>query len=67
MTAVAASFGADQLGDLPALTDGFSAAFLGAAAIAAVGALLAAVTLRTTRPTGAVDTGAESVTEAARR
>ncbi|SCL44788.1 drug resistance transporter, EmrB/QacA subfamily [Micromonospora citrea] len=46
MTAVAASFGADQLGNRPALTDGFSAAFLGAAAIAALGAVLAALTLR---------------------
>ncbi|MEH1017526.1 hypothetical protein V6U90_31135 [Micromonospora sp. CPCC 206060] len=46
MTAVAAAYGAGRLGDLPALTDGFSAAFLGAAAIAAAGALLAAVTLR---------------------
>ncbi|GAA3747021.1 hypothetical protein GCM10022225_33510 [Plantactinospora mayteni] len=51
MTAVAASYGAEQLGDLPALTDGFSAAFLGAAAIAGAGALLAALTLRTGRPT----------------
>jgi len=48
MTAVAASFGADQLGDRLALTDGFSAAFLGAGAIATVGAVLAALTLRTT-------------------
>jgi EmrB/QacA subfamily drug resistance transporter len=46
MTAVAASAGADQLGDLPALTDGYSAAFAGAAAIAAVGAVIAAITLR---------------------
>src|SRR5215203_6441784 len=42
MTALAASQGADQLGTLPALTDGYSAAFLGAAAIAVTGALLAA-------------------------
>ncbi len=47
MTALAASYGAAQLGDLPALTDGFSAAFLGAAGIAAAGAVLAAVLLRT--------------------
>ncbi|WP_328853179.1 MFS transporter [Micromonospora globbae] len=47
MTAVAASYGADRVGDLPALTDGFSAAFVGAAAIAAIGAVTAAVTLRT--------------------
>jgi MFS family permease len=46
MTAVAAGYGADQLGDVTALTDGFSAAFLGAAGIAAVGALLAGVLLR---------------------
>ncbi|RGC65357.1 putative MFS-type transporter EfpA [Micromonospora sp. MW-13] len=46
MTAVAASFGASQLGDLPALTDGYSAAFIGAGIIAASGAVIAAVTLR---------------------
>ncbi|MER7432955.1 MFS transporter, partial [Nonomuraea rubra] len=47
MTAVAAANGAAQLGDLPALTDGFSAAFVGAAGIALAGALIAAATLRT--------------------
>ncbi len=46
MTAVGASYGADQLGDLSALTEGFSAALLGAGVIAAAGALLAALTLR---------------------
>ncbi|WP_220040048.1 hypothetical protein [Nonomuraea aridisoli] len=51
MTAVAAANGSGRLGDLPALTDGFSAAFIGAAGIALAGALLAAVTLRT-RGTG---------------
>ncbi|WP_021592802.1 MULTISPECIES: MFS transporter [Actinomadura] len=50
MTAIAASSGAGRLGDLPALTDGFSAAFVGAALIALAGAVLAAVTLRTPRP-----------------
>ena len=46
MTAVASSQGADQLADLGALTDGYSAAFIGAAAIAAAGALLSALLLR---------------------
>jgi EmrB/QacA subfamily drug resistance transporter len=46
MTAVASSQGADRLGDLAALTDGYSAAFLGAAVIAAAGAALAAGLLR---------------------
>ena len=46
MTALAASQGANQLGNAEALTDGFSAAFLGAAAIAATGGLLALITLR---------------------
>ncbi|MEV7233770.1 MFS transporter [Streptomyces sp. NPDC051020] len=46
MTAIAASQGADQLGNASALTDGFSAAFLGASAIAAAGAALALTTLR---------------------
>jgi EmrB/QacA subfamily drug resistance transporter len=50
MTAVAASHGADEPGNLPALTDGFSAAFLGAGLIALAGAVLAAATLRPSRP-----------------
>jgi EmrB/QacA subfamily drug resistance transporter len=50
MTALAASQGAEQLGDPQALTDGFSAAFLGAAGIALAGSLIAAVTLRQPRP-----------------
>ncbi|MFB9631811.1 MFS transporter [Nonomuraea helvata] len=49
MTAVAAANGAAQLGNLPALTSGFSSAFIGASAIALAGALLAAATLRTRR------------------
>ncbi len=48
MTAVAAAFGADQTGDLPELTNGFSAAFLGAAVIALAGAGITAVTMRAT-------------------
>ena len=47
MTAVAAAFGADQAGNAVALTDGFSAGLLGAAGIAAVGAVLAWAWLRT--------------------
>ena len=44
MTAVAAAFGADgPASDLVGLTDGYSAALLGAAAIAAVGAVVAAL------------------------
>ena len=53
MTAVAASRGADQLADLGALTDGYSAAFLGAAGIALVGGLLAALLLRAPKATAA--------------
>jgi hypothetical protein len=62
MTAVATSQGADQLGNPGALTDGFSAAFIGAAGIAVAGALLAAVTLRT--PTAGSTADAEETTEA---
>ena len=47
MTAVAAAFGTDQTGNQMALTDGFSAGLLGAAGIAAAGAVLAGVWLRT--------------------
>jgi EmrB/QacA subfamily drug resistance transporter len=46
MTAVASALGAGQTDDTALLTDGLSAAFTGAAAIAVAGALLAAVTLR---------------------
>ena len=46
MTALASARGADRVGDAAALTDGYSAAFLGAAAIAVGGALLAAALLR---------------------
>jgi EmrB/QacA subfamily drug resistance transporter len=53
MTAVAAANGADLLGNPAALTDGYSAAFIGAAVLAAVGAILAAVTLRVRSSTSA--------------
>jgi MFS family permease len=46
ITALGSAHGADQLGDSAALTDGYSAAFLGAAGIAVAGGLLALVTLR---------------------
>ena len=46
MTALASAQGADQLGNIGALTDGYSAAFLGAAGIAIAGGLLAAVMLQ---------------------
>ena len=45
MTAIAAANGATATGNLPALTTGFSSAFIGAAVIAIAGALLAAITL----------------------
>lgn len=46
MTAIAAANGADQLGDKTALTEGYSAAFVGAAIVAAAGALSALATFR---------------------
>ncbi len=50
MTAVAAANGADQLGDKAALTDGFSAAFIGAAIVAGIGVLATLALFRS--PTG---------------
>ena len=51
MTAVAATFGSEgSHSDLVGLTDGYSAALVGAAAIAAVGAVVAAAWLRTPAP-----------------
>ncbi|MEU9316724.1 MFS transporter [Streptomyces sp. NPDC048295] len=47
MTAIAAAHGAREPGDPVALTNGFSAAFLGAAALAVAGALAALLSLRT--------------------
>ncbi|NKR42663.1 MFS transporter [Rhodococcus hoagii] len=46
MTAVAAAYGADRIGDPVALTDGFSAAFLGAAVVALIGAVATALFFR---------------------
>jgi EmrB/QacA subfamily drug resistance transporter len=46
MTALATSQGADQLGNLESLTNGFEAAFLGASGIAIAAALVAWLTLR---------------------
>jgi EmrB/QacA subfamily drug resistance transporter len=51
MTAIAAGAGADRLEDPTALTEGFSAAFVGAGLVALVGALAAAALLRGPRPT----------------
>ncbi|MGW1282067.1 MFS transporter [Streptomyces tsukubensis] len=55
LTAVATSQGAGKLGDLPALTDGFSAAFIGAAAVAAAGALLTGLLMRGGKPAAAAE------------
>jgi EmrB/QacA subfamily drug resistance transporter len=63
MTALAASQGADQLGNVGALTDGYSAAFLGAAGIAVVGGLVAAVTLRRSAPPATDATAADEDAE----
>lgn len=49
MTALATAQGADRLGDPGALTDGFQAAFIGAAAIAGVAALAALTWIRRPR------------------
>ncbi|MCX4666207.1 MFS transporter [Streptomyces sp. NBC_01381] len=46
LTALATSQGAGELGSLPALTDGFSAAFTGAAAVAAVGGAVTLLVMR---------------------
>jgi hypothetical protein len=48
---VATAWGAGQLGDAQALTDGFRAAFVGATVIAAAGATVAFVALRQPKAT----------------
>ena len=50
MTAIAMAQGADEIGNPAALVDGFRTAFLGAAAVAIVGAILAAAWLHVPRP-----------------
>jgi hypothetical protein len=52
MTAVAAAVGTDAR-DLVSVTDGFSTGLLGAAGIAALGAVAAAAWLRTSAPSTA--------------
>jgi len=73
MAALATSQGADRLGNVVALTDGYSAAFAGAAAIAVVGAIVAAVTVRrvptaqaTADPQADTDAGAQREAPVAR-
>ncbi len=53
MTAIATARGADQIGNASALVDGFSAAFVGAAAVALAGAGLVVIWLRQPRPEAA--------------
>jgi MFS family permease len=65
MTAVATSQGADRLGEVEALTDGYSAAFLGAAGIAVVGALAAAALLRVPKAQASGQEAAEDMPLAA--
>ncbi|MFD2079645.1 drug resistance transporter, EmrB/QacA subfamily [Actinopolymorpha cephalotaxi] len=55
VTAIAAANGAGRIGDVTALTDGFSAAFVGAAVLALLGAGLAVVTVRGRRAVAATD------------
>jgi hypothetical protein len=51
------------VGNPAALTDGYSAAFLGAAGLAVAGALLAAVLLRSGKSPAAAEIAAESERE----
>ncbi|MFD3517411.1 MFS transporter [Streptomyces sp. NPDC058657] len=60
LTALATSHGAEALGDLPALTDGFSAAFLTAAGIAATGALATLALMRGKTQNPPADTAADN-------
>lgn len=62
LTAVATSQGAGRLGNLPALTDGFSAAFVWAAAIAAGGGLITLLVMRSDKALVAREADAASGT-----
>ncbi|MFP5363208.1 MAG: MFS transporter [Thermoleophilia bacterium] len=60
ITALSLASGADQLGNPAELTDGFHAAFLGAAGIALVAGVIALATLRVPRPASeSLDAAAE--------
>ena len=50
MTSIATSYGADELGNVARLTNGFQAAFIATAAVAAAGAVVALITLRGSSP-----------------
>jgi EmrB/QacA subfamily drug resistance transporter len=65
MTAIATSGGADRLGSAASLTHGFSAAFLGAAVVAAVGAGVAGIWLRMRRPVTSVPDAAREKADVA--
>ncbi|MFE2043515.1 MFS transporter [Streptomyces sp. NPDC059477] len=67
LTAVATSQGAGRLGDLPAMTDGFSAAFVWAAVIAAVGGLVTLLVMRGEGVAGGAPDGADGVKESGER
>jgi hypothetical protein len=47
MMSIATSYGADQLGNVAELTNGYQAAFIGAAGVAVAAALAALMLLRT--------------------
>ncbi|MFI8993356.1 MFS transporter [Streptomyces sp. NPDC053542] len=66
LTALATSQGAGELGNLPALTDGFSAAFLGAAAVAAVGGLITLLVMRSEKAAAAAAARQSQATPASR-
>lgn len=53
LTALAMSQGADELGNLPALTDGFSSAFIGAAVVAAIGGVITLLVMRSEKSAAA--------------
>jgi MFS family permease len=62
MTSIATSYGADQLGNVAELTNGYQAAFIGAAGVAVAAALAALTLLRTTSSAAAepAESGSES-------
>ncbi len=65
MTAIAAANGANLVGDAGALTNGYSAAFIGAAAVALAGAIAAGVLLREPGTTQLNEAAADAVDTAA--
>ncbi len=63
LTSIAAGYGADRVGEVSKLTNGYQAAFIGAAVVAAVAAVIALITVRNQQPDTPAEEEADSSPE----